>query len=90
MNLIRGKAGTQQQLHAGGKTDTLSAVAVDMSGDVCAAVTTSGMSFKQAGRVGDSPVPGAGLYADAESGAAVATGTQPLALGMQSSMLANY
>jgi len=56
------------------KTDTLSAVALDRSGAVSAAVTTSGMSFKAVGRVGDSPIAGAGLYADAEAGAAVATG----------------
>jgi len=56
------------------KTDTLSAVALDGEGNVSAAVTTSGMSFKAEGRVGDSPVVGAGLYADAEAGACVATG----------------
>ena len=56
------------------KTDTLSAVALDCEGNVCAAVTTSGMSFKAEGRVGDSPVVGSGLYADAEAGACVATG----------------
>jgi hypothetical protein len=47
---------------------------LDAEGNVSAAVTTSGMSFKAVGRVGDSPIAGAGLYADAEAGAAVATG----------------
>lgn len=66
----QGTGCTEQPL----KKDTLSAVALDLHGNVSAAVTTSGMSFKAAGRVGDSPVVGAGLYADAEAGACVATG----------------
>lgn len=37
-------------------------------------VSSSGMAFKHPGRVGDSPLPGSGLYADDEVGAAVATG----------------
>ena len=56
------------------KTDTLSAIALDGAGTLTAAVTTSGMAFKAVGRVGDSPIVGAGLYADADAGAAVATG----------------
>ena len=50
------------------KTDTLSAVAMDANGNISAAVTTSGMAFKAVGRVGDSPIAGGGLYADAEAG----------------------
>lgn len=37
-------------------------------------VSSSGMAFKHPGRVGDSPLPGSGLYADDETGAAAATG----------------
>jgi len=43
-------------------------------GHLVAACTTSGLAWKMAGRVGDSPIVGAGLYADDEAGAAVATG----------------
>lgn len=44
------------------------------AGHLVAASSTSGMPFKQPGRVGDSPIAGAGIYADDEVGAAVATG----------------
>jgi isoaspartyl peptidase/L-asparaginase-like protein (Ntn-hydrolase superfamily) len=43
-------------------------------GHLVAACTTSGLAWKMPGRVGDSPIVGAGLYADDEAGAAVATG----------------
>eukprot|EP00039_Didymoeca_costata_P008570 m.113615 g.113615 ORF g.113615 m.113615 type:complete len:327 (+) comp14138_c0_seq7:426-1406(+) len=55
-------------------TDTLGVVGVDAEGHVAAVVTTSGMSFKASGRVGDSALPGAGLYADDMGGAAAASG----------------
>lgn len=54
--------------------DTIGAVALDKSGDLAAICTTSGLSGKLPGRVGDSPLIGAGLYADNEVGAAAATG----------------
>jgi beta-aspartyl-peptidase (threonine type) len=50
------------------------AVARDRSGAVAAATSTGGMSGKRPGRVGDSPIPGAGTYADTRAGAASATG----------------
>jgi len=40
------------------------AVALDMAGHLAAATSTGGITFKQAGRVGDSPIVGAGCYAD--------------------------
>jgi isoaspartyl peptidase/L-asparaginase-like protein (Ntn-hydrolase superfamily) len=43
-------------------------------GRMAAATTTSGMAYKLPGRVGDSPIVGAGLYVDDEAGGAVATG----------------
>ncbi|GBC92963.1 N(4)-(Beta-N-acetylglucosaminyl)-L-asparaginase [bacterium HR15] len=43
-------------------------------GHLVAACTTSGLAWKMPGRIGDSPIVGAGLYADDEAGAAVATG----------------
>lgn len=56
------------------KPGTVGAVAVDASGHVAAATSTGGISFKLPGRVGDSPIPGAGTYADDLSGAVSATG----------------
>ncbi|HEX7456992.1 MAG TPA: N(4)-(beta-N-acetylglucosaminyl)-L-asparaginase, partial [Ginsengibacter sp.] len=54
--------------------DTMGLVALDASGNLSGAVTTSGMAFKIHGRVGDSPIIGAGLFVDNEVGAATSTG----------------
>lgn len=54
--------------------DTIGMVAMDEAGDLSGACTTSGMAFKMHGRVGDSPIIGAGLYVDNEVGAATSTG----------------
>ncbi len=54
--------------------DTMGLVAMDLHGDLSGAVTTSGMAFKMHGRVGDSPIIGAGLYVDNEVGAATSSG----------------
>ncbi len=54
--------------------DTIGIVALDANGDISGACTTSGMAYKMHGRVGDSPIIGAGLYVDNEVGAATATG----------------
>jgi beta-aspartyl-peptidase (threonine type) len=54
--------------------DTVGAIALDQSGNLVAANSTGGTPFKLPGRVGDTPMVGAGLYADARSGAAVCTG----------------
>ena len=54
--------------------DTIGLLALDARGNLAAACTTSGASYKYHGRVGDSPLIGAGLYADNEVGAATATG----------------
>ncbi|MGI0078321.1 MAG: isoaspartyl peptidase/L-asparaginase family protein, partial [Nitrososphaerales archaeon] len=56
------------------KSDTVGAVAIDKSMKVCAGVSTGGRWLKLPGRVGDSALVGAGLYADDSSGAACATG----------------
>lgn len=55
--------------------DTIGMIAMDASGNLSGACTTSGLSYKMRGRVGDSPIIGAGLYVDNEIGAATATGT---------------
>lgn len=54
--------------------DTIGMLALDHNGDLSGACTTSGAAFKMSGRVGDSPIIGAGLYVDNEIGAATATG----------------
>jgi len=54
--------------------DTIGMLAIDKNGDLAGACTTSGMAYKMAGRVGDSPIIGAGLFVDNEVGAATATG----------------
>lgn len=53
---------------------TIHCSAIDLSGDISSVTTTSGLAFKIPGRVGDSPIVGAGLYADNEVGAAGSTG----------------
>lgn len=54
--------------------DTIGMLAIDTDGDIAGACTTSGMAYKMAGRVGDSPIIGAGLFVDNEVGGATATG----------------
>lgn len=54
--------------------DTIGMIALDKNGNLSGACTTSGMAFKMHGRVGDSPIIGAGLFVDNEIGAATATG----------------
>ena len=54
--------------------DTIGMVAIDKNGNLGGACTTSGMAYKMHGRVGDSPIIGAGLYVDNEVGAATSTG----------------
>src|SRR3984957_15655456 len=55
-------------------TGTINCLAVDAKGDISGTTTTSGMSWKIAGRVGDSPIIGAGLCVDNDIGAAGSTG----------------
>ena len=54
--------------------DTIGMIAMDAAGNLSGSCTTSGMAFKMRGRVGDSPVIGAGLFVDNEVGAVTATG----------------
>jgi len=55
-------------------TGTINCNAVDLKGNISGVTTTSGLAFKIPGRVGDSPILGAGLYVDNEVGAAGSTG----------------
>ena len=54
--------------------DTIALVGMDTSGNIAGGCSTSGLAYKLAGRVGDSPILGSGLFADGEVGAAGATG----------------
>jgi beta-aspartyl-peptidase (threonine type) len=70
----------EEALAAGSAADpikygTIGAVAVDLRGDVAAATSTGGITAKRWGRVGDSPLIGAGTYADNRAAAVSATGS---------------
>ncbi|MDX1587254.1 MAG: N(4)-(beta-N-acetylglucosaminyl)-L-asparaginase [Balneolaceae bacterium] len=54
--------------------DTIGMIGLDGEGNMAGSCTTSGLAYKMHGRVGDSPIIGAGLYVDNEVGAATATG----------------
>jgi len=60
--------------------DTVGLVAMDSAGHVAAGASTSGLAYKMPGRVGDTPLPGSGTYADDELGAAAATGIGEIAI----------
>jgi beta-aspartyl-peptidase (threonine type) len=59
---------------------TVNIMAMDAKGDICSAVSTSGTALKFPGRVGDSPIIGAGNYCDNRVGAAACTGRGELAI----------
>ncbi|MEM7035191.1 MAG: N(4)-(beta-N-acetylglucosaminyl)-L-asparaginase [Chloroflexota bacterium] len=59
---------------------TVNFLAQDQAGNICGAVSTSGWAWKYPGRLGDSPVIGAGLYADKRFGAAACTGMGEMAI----------
>jgi N4-(beta-N-acetylglucosaminyl)-L-asparaginase len=67
--------------------DTIGILAIDEKGKMCGACSTSGLAFKMHGRVGDSPVIGAGMYVDNEVGGACATGDGELMLETLGSFL---
>jgi len=66
---------------------TISCSGVNASGEVCAVTSTSGRAWKVPGRLGDSPILGAGLYVDGDVGAAGSTGRGEANLWSLSSML---
>lgn len=66
---LRKKSGLPEENH-----DTIGLLAIDEDGQLAGACTTSGLAWKMRGRVGDSPIIGAGLFVDGGIGAATATG----------------
>jgi N4-(beta-N-acetylglucosaminyl)-L-asparaginase len=69
MTTVNGILQTIEKQH-----DTIGMLAIDDAGDFAGACSTSGLAYKMHGRVGDSPIIGAGLFVDEEVGAASATG----------------
>ncbi|HRH11591.1 MAG TPA: N(4)-(beta-N-acetylglucosaminyl)-L-asparaginase [Bacteroidia bacterium] len=67
--------------------DTIGMVALDAAGNLSGSCTTSGLAYKMHGRVGDSPIIGAGMYVDNEIGAACATGVGETVLRICGSFL---
>ena len=79
----RVRAATQDPQVAAGAEDyfgTVNVIAVDRRGDIASGVSTSGWAWKYPGRVGDSPVIGAGNYADNRYGACACTGYGEMAI----------
>jgi len=60
--------------------DTIGMIAIDKDGNLSGGCSTSGLAYKMRGRVGDSPIIGAGLFVDNDIGAATATGLGELVL----------
>lgn len=67
--------------------DTIGMLAIDEKGNISGACTTSGLAWKMNGRVGDSPIIGAGMYVDNEVGGACATGLGELVMKTLGSFL---
>ena len=67
--------------------DTIGILAIDTKGDLCGACSTSGLAFKMPGRVGDSPIIGAGMYVDNKIGGACATGLGELVIKIVGSFM---
>lgn len=67
--------------------DTVGMIAMDANNNISGGCSTSGMAYKLEGRVGDSPIIGAGLYVDNEIGAATATGVGELVMKTLGSFL---
>lgn len=72
--LARYEAVRSGEMSADNRADTVGAIALDARGHLCAVGSTGGVLLKLPGRVGDTPLIGAGFYADAALGAALGTG----------------
>jgi len=80
--LFREPAANASPLDEGQKLGTVGAVALDAQGNLAAATSTGGMTNKRPGRVGDSPLIGAGTYADNRTAAVSCTGTGEMFIRM--------
>lgn len=70
----KGTAFAPAKINGDWNHDTIGMVAMDAKGNLSGSCTTSGMGFKMRGRLGDSPIIGAGLFVDNEVGAVTSTG----------------
>jgi len=70
-----------------GNHDTIGLLAMDGSGNLAGGCSTSGLAWKMRGRVGDSPIIGAGLYVDNEIGAATSSGLGEAVIKISGSFL---
>ena len=86
--LFRPEDGSSKEGPAPAGHDTIGVLALDAGGTMGAACSTSGLPFKVPGRVGDSPIPGHGLFVEPGVGQATATGTGELISGISASMVA--
>ncbi|XP_070495386.1 N(4)-(Beta-N-acetylglucosaminyl)-L-asparaginase-like [Chironomus tepperi] len=77
-----------ESLFSSNNHDTIGMVAIDTAGNIAAGTSTNGANHKIPGRVGDSPIPGSGGYADNTVGAAAATGDGDILMRFLPSMLA--
>ena len=68
--------------------DTVGTLVLDREGRMAASCSTSGLAWKMPGRVGDSPIVGAGLFIDADAGGAVCTGLGEIVLRSLASFVA--
>ncbi|XP_070508993.1 N(4)-(Beta-N-acetylglucosaminyl)-L-asparaginase-like [Chironomus tepperi] len=68
--------------------DTIGMIAIDKKGDIAAGTSTNGLTYKIPGRVGDSPIPGSGAYADNKVGGAAATGDGDIMMRFSPTFLA--
>lgn len=68
--------------------DTIGMIVIDQNGNVVAGTSTNGAKHKIPGRVGDSPIPGSGAYANGQLGAAAATGDGDILMRFMPSLLA--
>ncbi|GJQ82384.1 hypothetical protein Trydic_g448 [Trypoxylus dichotomus] len=80
--------GTSSIINAQHNHDTIGMIAIDSDGNIAAGTSTNGSKHKIPGRVGDSPIPGSGAYADNEVGAACATGDGDVLMRFLPSFLA--
>ncbi|CAL4145456.1 unnamed protein product, partial [Meganyctiphanes norvegica] len=68
--------------------DTIGMIAIDLNGNIAAGTSTNGATHKVPGRVGDSPIPGSGAYADKFAGGAAATGDGDIMMRFMPSLVA--
>lgn len=83
-----GKEAVRVPFGESGNHDTIGMIALDSNGKMVAGTSTNGASHKIPGRVGDSPIPGAGAFVDSEVGGAAATGDGDIMLRLLPSFTA--